>query len=366
MMRAALTRGGQIVVDDVPKPEPGAGQVLVRSLACGICGSDLHALEHFDEFVNFSSRSGGVGPSLQRDRDVVFGHEFCAEIVEYGPNTSRNLGTGTKVCSVPMALGPRGPELIGYSHDFPGGFAEFMVLQEMMLRPVPDGVLPEHAALTEPMAVGEHAVARGNLACDDVCVVIGCGPVGLAVIAALKARGHGPVMAADFSPMRRQLAAGLGADEVIDPAQDTPYSRWDKLGVPSNMLARTMAEMGGSTPRNSVIFESVGAPGILQSIIEGAPPRSRVVVVGVCMKPDTIEPMVAIGKELDVRFSFGYSAEEFSNTLLHIADGTLAVAPLVTGRVGLDDVAGAFRSLNDPDEHAKIIVQPNRQTEPKP
>ena len=358
-MRAAVTRKGAIIVDELPEPAPGAGQVLVRSLACGICGSDLHALEHFEEFVNFSERSGGVGPGLQRDRDVVFGHEFCAEIVDYGPGTSRTLAIGSKVCAIPMAIGPSGPELIGYSHSFPGGFAQLMVLQEMMLRPVPEGVAAEHAALTEPMAVGEHAVARGDVEPEDVCLVIGCGPVGLAVIAALKARGHGPVVAADFSPMRRQLAATLGADDVIDPAQDTPYSRWEQLGVPTNMMARTMAEMGGRTPRNSVIFESVGAPGVLQSIIEGAAPRSRIVVVGVCMQPDKIEPMVAVGKELDLRFSFGYSADEFSKTLLRIADGTLGVAPLVTDRVGLDGVAGAFRSLHDPDDHAKVIVQPN-------
>src|SRR5437867_5942103 len=200
-MRAAITRKGAIVVDDVADPVPGAGQVLVRTLACGICGSDLHALEHFDEFVDYSRRGGAVGGGLERGKDVVFGHEFCAEIVDFGPGTSRTLAVGSSVCAFPMALGPRGPELIGYSHDYPGGFAELMVLQEMMLRPVPEGVPPDHAALTEPMAVGEHAVSRGEVAANDVCVVIGCGPVGLAVIAALKARGYGPVLAADFSPM---------------------------------------------------------------------------------------------------------------------------------------------------------------------
>jgi threonine dehydrogenase-like Zn-dependent dehydrogenase len=357
-MRAAITRNGAIVVDEVPDPVPGAGQVLVRTLACGICGSDLHALEHFEEFEVFSQRSG-VGPGLEKGRDVVFGHEFCAEIIDYGPGSSRALPIGSNVCAIPMAIGPKGPELVGYSHEFPGGFAELMVLQEMFLRPVPDGVPAEHAALTEPMAVGEHAVARGEVEADDVCVVIGCGPVGLAVIAALKARGHGPVLAADFSPMRRQLAATLGADEVIDPATDTPFSRCNQLGIPTTIMARSLAEMSGRAPRNAVIFESVGAPGILQMIIEGAPPRARVVVVGVCMQPDTIEPMLAVGKELDVRFSFGYRPEEFTATLDRIADGTLDVAPLVTGRVGLDGVADAFRSLRNPEEHAKIIVRPH-------
>ncbi len=356
-MRAAVTRNGAIVVDEVPDPVPGPGQVLVRSLACGICGSDLHALEHFEEFVAFSKR-GGVGPGLEPDRDVVFGHEFCGEIVDFGPGSGRALPIGTKVCAVPMVIGPRGPELVGYSHTFAGGFAEMMVLQEMFLRAVPEGVPAEHAALTEPMAVGEHAVARGEVAGDDVCLVIGCGPVGLAVIAALKARGHAPVIATDFSPMRRRLAATLGADEVIDPAKDTPFSKWEQLGVPNTIMARTLAETAGRA-RNAVIFESVGAPGILQMIIEGAPPRARVVVVGVCMEPDKIEPMVAVGKELDLRFSFGYRAEEFAATFDRIVNGTLNVAPLVTGKVGLDGVAGAFKALHNPEEHAKIIVRPN-------
>lgn len=356
-MRAAVTRGRRLVVDDVDDPVPGDGQVLVRTAACGICGSDLHALAHLDEFIALNGRVGVPG-RLDPSRDIVFGHEFCAEIVDFGPNTERTLAPGTLVCSVPMAFGPDGPETIGYSHAFPGGFGELMVLQEATLLPVPAGLTAEHAALTEPLAVGAHAAGRAGLEPGDVCLVVGCGPVGLAVIAALKARGHGPVLAADFSAVRRAKAEAIGADEVIDPAAVSPYSRWSDLGVPATVLDRGAAELFGTDVRNAVVFEAVGAPGVLQAIIDGAPPQARVVVVGVCMQTDRIDPFVAVAKQLELRFALGYSPDEFRATLDGIAAGILDPAALVTGAVGLDGVAGAFEALGQPDEHVKIVVRP--------
>ena len=196
-MKAAVTRGGALVVDDIPEPVPSSGHVVARSLAAGICGSDLHAL---GDFAHFTSLMGSVGvPALDPAADCVFGHEFCAEIVEHGPDTARTLPVGSRVCSVPIVVGPSGLEQIGYSNAYPGALAEHMVLQELLLIPVPDSVPTELAALTEPLAVGEHAVGLAGLTERQPCLVVGCGPVGLAVIAALKGRGHGPVLAADFS-----------------------------------------------------------------------------------------------------------------------------------------------------------------------
>ena len=215
-MRAAVTRGGRLVLGDVPEPVPSSGHVVVRSLSAGICGSDLHALADFPHFTGLMD-SVGV-PALDPGADCVFGHEFCAEIVEHGPDTAGTLPVGSRVCSVPIILGPTGVEQIGYSNAYPGALAEHMVLQELLLLPVPDALDTDLAALTEPLAVGEHAVGLADLHPGQPCLVVGCGPVGLAVIAALKGRGHGPVLAADFSPTRRRLAEAFGADEVIDPA----------------------------------------------------------------------------------------------------------------------------------------------------
>jgi threonine dehydrogenase-like Zn-dependent dehydrogenase len=342
-MRAAVMRDARIVVDDVPEPEPLAGEVLVSTLVCGICGSDLHALQHGELMVE-ASREAGAPTVMDLSRDVIMGHEFCAEILDYGPKTSRQHDKGTRV--VHPAILIRGSEFhgIGYSNEVPGGFAERMVLMESMLVPVPNGLPSEQAALTEPISVGIHAVARARVDARDSAVVVGCGPVGLAVIAGLRLANVETIVAADFSPMRRALAERLGAHVVVDPSEKSGFDAWLGLG----------------RLRPPAIFECVGVPGVLQGIIREAPRQSRVVVAGVSMEEDRIKPMVAVVKELDIRFSFGYSPEEFAQSLHALADGTIEAEPLITGRSGLEGVAAAFEDLAQPNRHAKILVEPGR------
>ncbi len=351
-----MTRGGKLVVGEVADPVPSSGHVVVRSLAAGICGSDLHALGDFGHFTGLME-SVGV-PALDPTADCVFGHEFCAEIIEHGPDTAGSLPVGTRVCSVPIIVGPTGVEQIGYSNHYPGALAEHMVLQEMLLLPVPDALSSQLAALTEPLAVGEHAVGLAGLTPGQPCLVVGCGPVGLAVIAALKGRGHGPVLAADFSPTRRALAEAFGADEVIDPAVESPHDRWAGFGVPRTVMERAGAAMFGGSVPDPVIFEAVGVPGMLQSLIADAPPRSRIVVVGVCMHTDSVEPFMAVTKELELRFSFGYTPAEFGATLERLGAGVPGADRLVTSSVDLAGAADAFDTLRSPGEHGKILVTP--------
>jgi threonine dehydrogenase-like Zn-dependent dehydrogenase len=355
-MRAAVTRGGRLVVDTVAEPAPGPGHVVVRSLAAGICGSDLHALDDFPHFAESMARVGVPAPDP--GGDTVFGHEFCAEVAEYGPDTTRALPIGTRVCSVPILFGASGVEQIGYSSTYPGALAEHLVLQELLLLPVPDSLDTDLAALTEPLAVGEHAVGLARLLPGQPCLVVGCGPVGLAVIAALKHRGHGPVLAADFSATRRGLAEAFGADEVIDPAVGSPHGRWAALGVPTTLVERAVASMNGADAPSPVIFEAVGVPGMLQTLIAEAPPKSRIVVVGVCMRPDTIEPFMAVTKEVELVFSFGYTPDEFAATLQRLATGLPGADRLITSSVDLDGAAGAFDRLRSPGGHGKIVVHP--------
>ncbi len=360
-MRAAVMRNRRLVVADLPVPEPGPGEVLVKTLACGICGSDLHALKHAEQFVAASRRAGSVF-TMDLSRDVVMGHEFCAEIVEHGPGTQRTLPAGTRVCSRPGLVRPDGPRTVGYSNDTPGGYAEYMRLTEALLLPVPAGLPTEDAALTEPMAVGVHAVAKARLEPDDAPLVIGCGPVGLAVIAALRLTGARPIVAADFSARRRELAATLGADLVVDPARVTPWQSWREAAVwrDASRAPALPPWIPGPPLRPAVVFECVGVPGVLDQIMAAAPKGTRIVVVGVCMEADTIYPMLGISKELNLQFVLGYTPEEFAATLGHIADGAIAVAPLITGRVGVEGVAGAFEALASPEQHAKILVEPWR------
>jgi threonine dehydrogenase-like Zn-dependent dehydrogenase len=358
-MRAVIRRNKQLVCDEIADLKPQAGQVLVRTLACGICGSDLHALHHMEHMIDLTRRAGGIGEGFDPTLDTVFGHEFCAEILEHGPGTTGALKAGTRIVSVPATLTPAGGvELLGFSNTLPGGFAEQMILSEAMLLPVPNGLPTDKAVLTEPFAVGAHAVAKARLEPDSVALVVGCGPVGLAVIAGLKARGHGPVVAADYSPRRRRAAERLGADVVIDPAVESPHARWEGFGVPTARAAQNMARMMGRTFGRPVVFECVGSPGVLQSLIEAAPAGSQIVVAGVCMETDRIEPAIAITKEIELTFVFGYTPEEFAATLHDIAEGRLDVGDVVTGKVGLDGVAQAFKDLGDPEAHVKILVEP--------
>src|SRR5271167_1956296 len=175
-MRAVIRRGGRLVVDDLAALAPGPGQVRVRTLVCGICGSDLHALDHYDHMIDLAERLGGVS-QMQKGADTIFGHAFCCEVIE----AAGAFKAGDKVVSMPGLITDGGFEAIGYSSRIPGGFAEEMLLSEMLMLPVPNGLSAEHAALTEPLSVGEHAVAMAEPGPEHVFMVVGCGPVGLAV-----------------------------------------------------------------------------------------------------------------------------------------------------------------------------------------
>jgi len=360
-MRAAIFRNGEIVVDTLPDPTPGPGQVLVRTLACGICGSDLHARKHAHRMVELTRHLSGRKP-MDLGRDIVFGHEFCCEVLDFGASTQRRFKPGTRVCSLPALLTPQGPVGIGYSNDNIGGYAERMLLSEALLLQVPNGLAAEHAALTEPLAVGVHAVEKAAVRGNEVPLVIGCGPVGLAVIAALKLKGLHPIVAADYSPARRALAARLGADVVVDPAQSGPYATWAEHAAMSaeEKAARPPLQAFLPALKPALIFECVGVPGLIQQVFEGAPRDARIVVVGVCMETDRSEPMLGIMKELNVQYVLGYTPDEFARSLRLIADGEVDAAAMVTATVGLDGVAQAFADLANPEAQTKIIVEPWR------
>jgi threonine dehydrogenase-like Zn-dependent dehydrogenase len=361
-MRAAIFRNGEIVVDEMPKPTPGPGQVLVKSLACGICGSDLHARKHAHRMVDLAKFLPGRKP-MDLSRDIVFGHEFCCEILDYGPGAQRRFKPGTHVCSLPALLTPAGGiQVIGYSNENVGAYAERMVLSEPLLLEVPNGLKPEHAALTEPLAVGVHAVEKAGIRGDEVPLVIGCGPVGLAVIAALKIKELHPIVAADYSPARRALAAKMGADIVVDPARSQPYATWAEHAQmsPEQKAARPPLQAMLPALKPALIFECVGIPGLLQQVFEGAPRDARIVVVGVCMETDRSEPTLGIMKELTVQYVLGYTPDEFACSLRLIAEGQVDAASLVTATVGIDGVATAFADLANPERHTKIIVEPWR------
>ena len=356
-MRAVVMRNRQLSVDSCETPEPGPGEVLIKVDACGICGSDLHALQHGGEFVSQSQKGGTLGLDMDVSKDVIMGHEYCGELVEFGPDCSQSIETGARVCSIPALL--RGDKIhtLGYSNDHPGGYAEYMRLTESFLEPVPNGLSPTLAAMTEPMAVGLHAVNKAQLQGGELPLVIGCGPVGLAVIAALKLQKAAPIIAADYSAKRRELALRMGADVVIDPAEKSPFNSWREMAAIDDGKKRPL--WMGPKYRPAVVFECVGVPGVLDNIMENTAHGARIVVVGVCMQADHFHPVYGINKELNLQFVVAYSRREFAAALRQIAEGELRVEPLITDNIALDQVPHAFEALSSPDEHAKIIVHPN-------
>lgn len=380
-MRAVTTHQGRLEVAEVPDLVPGPGQILLDVLRCGICGSDLHARMHGDVTADALTEMG-YADFIRADDTVVLGHEFVGTVAAYGPKTRRAWRPGTRVVALPMLGTEDGVQLTGLSPKAPGGYAEQVLVSEAFTFPVPDGVSDDHAALVEPLAVAHHAVRRSQIGAREVALVVGCGPIGLAVILMLKAAGVRTVVASDLSAGRRELARRCGADVVVDPRETSPFDAYGArrghirsaqalfdlaLGsmrslrsLPVLPWARVMrlAEKAGQVPKGPVVFECVGVPGMIDAMVAQTPLRSRVVVVGVCMEPDTIRPSVAIGKEIDLRFVFGYDPAEFHQTLQWIATGRVDPAPLVTGTVGLDGVQGAFDDLADAGKHAKILIAP--------
>jgi 2-desacetyl-2-hydroxyethyl bacteriochlorophyllide A dehydrogenase len=339
-MRAAVLRDGRMVYrDDVAEPVPGPEQVLVGVKACGICGSDLHFAKFGNEVLATTEQMSGMpgmgGPTVDLSHDVFMGHEFTVEVLEAGPDTDAPA-RGTVATSLPVLLSAAGVEPIIYSNTTLGGYAERMLLSAPLLMPIPNGLEPGHAALTEPMAVGLHAVNKSEIEPGERALVLGCGPIGIAVIAALRNRRVETIVAADYSAKRREMAETMGAHQTIDPAQASPFD----------------------TVKPAVVFEAVGVPGIIDDVLRRAPRGTRVVVAGVCMQSDTVHPFFAIAKEINVQFVLAYDATEFAESLRAIAEGEIDVTPMITGEVGLDGVGSAFDDLGDPDRHCKILVTP--------
>ena len=192
------------------------------------------------------------------------GHEYVGEVMDYAPGSKRPLPTGTLVTSVPGVRLGNSFGIVGYYPQCPGGYGEYMLLDEDLLLEVPEGTDLDLAALIEPLAVGiEHARA-GEMQPGEIPLILGCGAIGLSVITGLQLSGVSPIVACDLNANRRDLALKAGADIVIDPSQEPPY-----LPHP---------DLGNRAP--NVVFECVGKAGIMNMIINEIVPGGRIVMGG--------------------------------------------------------------------------------------
>jgi 2-desacetyl-2-hydroxyethyl bacteriochlorophyllide A dehydrogenase len=340
-VRAPVLQAGRIRIAEVADPEPREGELLVRPLASGICGTDLTAVRD-GAALSAAGRRSGAFFDFDADDQLVLGHEFASEVVAAGPGTKGRFAPGDRVVSIPSLPREDRTELIGFSPAAPGGFAPLAIVAEAFTYPVADHVPNEVAALTEPLAVASHAVDRGAFNDGGIPLIVGAGPVGLAVLAWMVARGIGPVVVSEPNPTRRELAHRLGAAVTVDPTTDDPVAALRDL----------------ATGHPAVLYECTGRHGMLNALIAMAPTGARIVVPGMSVTSEQIDPMMAFGKELTIAWSAGYHAREFRDTIAALGDGRLDVGGLVTTSVGADNVADALAALAAGGDHGKIVVVP--------
>lgn len=343
-MKAAIFKGIgkplEIGTVDDPRCEPGG--IILKVHYCGICGSDLHATQH----------GAFVAPE-----GSVLGHEFCGEIVE-----SRSPGwkVGELVTAVPnnacnecraMGLGACKDDLgilcpnnriTGYTPETPGGFAEYVHVHTAQALKIPPGVSSRHGATVEPLAVGLHAVEKGRVKMGDRVLVIGGGPIGLAVVAFAKLAGALQVVVSERADVRRTTSLAFGATGTIDPQKEE--------------IASSFARIAGGPP--DVIFECVGVPGLLQECVNLSAPRGRIVVVGVCMVEDNFVPMTGIFKEVNVQFVLGYTKPNWALVLNLLGGQGIDPEPMITNVFDLDELPSEFEALRTPSKQIKLLVNP--------
>ncbi len=347
-MKAVVCKAkNRLAVEDVPKPQAGAGQVVLRVRACGICGSDLHALEY-----GFAE-SGGIGTRYALSSvGNVMGHEFCGEVAEVGAGVDA-FKPGDRVTSLPFlncgecaaCRAGNVPEcsvfrVIG-SAETPGAYAEYVRCAASNLLSLPAQVSFRQGALVEPLSVALGGVNRGRLKPDTPCLVMGAGPIGLGVLMWLKAKGAKTVVVSEPSSSRAELARQVGPAAVVNPRERNP--------------AEAVAQIAGSLP--SVVFECVGAKGTLAQAINFAAPGGQVVVIGYCMVPDEINPHECINKSLTLDFSAGYTRADFETTINALAAGAIKAEPMITDVVSLHEVPAMFERLHQPNGPAKVMIE---------
>jgi threonine dehydrogenase-like Zn-dependent dehydrogenase len=351
-MRAAVLRNGKIEVRTTADPTPGPGQVLVRSLACGICASDLHFMDHPEADAEDDTGLSNYDP----DADIVMGHEYCAEVVEYGPGTERRWPVGTRVSSVPALLTPGGVRVIGQSPEAPGGFGEYFLLTEAMTQVVPTDLPSELVAIADAISVGWYYVKRAAVGPREVPLVIGCGAIGLSAIASLKRLGVGPIVAADFVAARRETARAMGADLVVDPAERSPYAAWREVAYGSPEPVHDI--MGRLDQPGCVVFECVGIPGVLDSIIKGCERGTRIFSAGGPPEGEHLHTMTAKRKGLNIQFGGGPGITYWNQAFQEVCHGRIDVRPMFGRTIGLDGVPQALDDARDASGPPRIIVVP--------
>ena len=341
-MRAAVFKevGKPLVIEQVANPECGPSDLILKVKNCGVCGSDLHMTE---------------ATSIQPlPAGSVMGHEFAGEIIEVGSAIKgkwktgqrvagfpyiycgecagcRNAGVGFGVCEKGVGVG------LGQSH---GAYAEYVRIGATGAHLLPDVLSFQEGAMIEPLAVGLHAVDKAQMPRGATVLVIGAGPVGLSVMLWAKFLGARHVIVSDKAETRARMAARFGATDSVDPAK---------------ALMPQVEAIAGKAP--DIIFECVGAPGLINEVMMMAPRNCKIVVAGVCQQMDMILPLVGVVKELCLQFVLGYRPADFDFVIDMIAKDRVDVEHMITDVVSLDQLPAAFDALRKPMYQCKVMLE---------
>ncbi len=301
-MRAALYFGaGDVRIEDVPEPDPGPGDVKVRPLHNGFCGTDLH--QYY------------VGPMSPAPLPFVIGHEFSGRVVETGPGVTRTR-VGDLVTVQPLwTCGACAPCLAGDTNlcvetlchglgASGGGLSEYTVVRESMVHVLPDGVDSVQGALVEPMSVAYHAVRRADPRPGDRAVVFGAGPIGIGAFLGLRALGVDDVVVVEPAAERAAAIRRIGAGTVLDPAAG------DVVG---EILEHTS---GGAR----VVIDAAGVGASFRDALAVAGTRARIVTVAAYMEPVVYNPTDLMMREIEIVSSFAYCGD-FEPVVAHMAAG---------------------------------------------
>jgi len=342
-MKAAVFRevGKPLVVESVEDPTPEPSELVLKVGYCGICGTDLHA-----------TREGLTTACCGQ----ILGHEYVGEIAEVGPEAEGDWQVGDRICALPfIACGRCLPCAAGRFFeclnkkvsgvDDQGGFAEYVTTGCRESVRLPDSLDLRTAALVEPLAVGIHAVRIADVKAGSRVMIIGAGPIGLTVAQWSRFFGAREVVVSELATTRAELAHRMGATHVVQPDRDKGAE---------GLLAQYIDVAGGPP---DVIFECVGAPGLLQQCIEMAPYGSKIIPVGVCEQPDAIMPFFGLVKELNIQFAMAYTLDDFETCVAMLAEKRIDVAPMVTDIVSLDELPAAFEALKTPTTQCKVLTQ---------
>jgi threonine dehydrogenase-like Zn-dependent dehydrogenase len=337
-MRAMVLRDGRLEVRETADPVPGPGQLLLRPLSAAICASDVHYMDHPHSAPRFVWDSG---------RDTIMGHEFIGEVVGHGPDCSGDFSIGSRVTSLPLLIREGAePHVIGHDPDAPGAFGELMLVSEVLARTVPDGVPNDAIAVVDAFAVGEFYVRSSAIGPGELPLVVGAGAIGLSAVAARVARGVGPIVVSDYSAERLEYAQKFGADVMVNPAERDPYAVWREAFRSNNF----------QTPQ--VIFECVGAPGLLQNIVDSCEFLARVFAAGGWHGIDSVSVTEATHKGVTIQFGGGPHPVDWYGTLDAVVDGRLDPLPSIGKVIGLDEVPAAIDQARKSQGPPRVVVHP--------